>query len=277
MQDGIVPREARSRRAWRSRRACAPAACRTSRTRAPEADCCSGSLPASIAHRPRSGRPVRSARGSCRAAALPAPARPASLRADAGEAAQDRRVHAPARDLPVPRPQDLRPVQPGRLPRGDRFRRSDPTVPEHARHAVAGLQAGLGCVRRAAAWPPALTGTGVRREEFRSRRILGDTRAAPRLCCRSVRRRRAQRLSDWVRAQAQRSALRSADPRRAQLPDALRCRCRDLACLGARGVAAPARTAAGYITDLAPDGAAGRYAGTHSMAYGLAVLIAPLV
>jgi hypothetical protein len=33
-------------------------------------------------------------------------------------------------------------------------------------------------VRRAAAWPPALTGTGVRRQEFRIRRILGGTRGA---------------------------------------------------------------------------------------------------
>ena len=59
-------------------------------------------------------------------------------------------------DLPVPRPQDLRPVQPGRLPGDHRFRRSDPSVPEHDQPAVAGLQAGLDRVRRAATWPPPL-------------------------------------------------------------------------------------------------------------------------
>ena len=46
---------------------------------------------------------------------------------------EDRGVHAPARRLPVPRPSDLRPVQPRRHPRDHRFRRSDPSVPEHDR------------------------------------------------------------------------------------------------------------------------------------------------
>ena len=120
----------------------------------------------------RSSPAFRAAQAKCRKL-LPGggPPGPGSAthpsRADAGEAAQDRPVHAPARDLPVPRPQDLRPAQPVRLRlRSDnRLRRSDPSVPKHDRHAVAGLQAGLGRVRRAAAWPPALTGTGVRRQE----------------------------------------------------------------------------------------------------------------
>ena len=57
----------------------------------------------------------------------------APLATDVGEAAQDLAMHAPARSRRVPRPQDLRPV-PGRLRnrRGDRFRRSDPSVPAHS-------------------------------------------------------------------------------------------------------------------------------------------------
>jgi hypothetical protein len=128
--------------------ACAPTAYPTSPTQAPAAASCFRQALESIPHRPRSRRRTRSARSSCPLAA-PAPRLDhAPFRAVARAHGEGRPVHAPARHLRLPRPQDLRPVQPlpGRLPRRRdlRYRGSDPRLPGNARHAVAGVHA-RGC------------------------------------------------------------------------------------------------------------------------------------
>ncbi len=156
----VRPVQARPRRAPSARMrsptpsACAPTACPTSQTRTP-----AGASSSTRALEINPSSPAfKAAQAKCQQL-LPR-RRPrlgaAPLPADAGEDAEDRAVHAPARRLRLPRPSDLGPVQPVRLRRqrrDQRYRRSDPRLPEHDRPAVAGVHAGGGRVRVPAAQP----------------------------------------------------------------------------------------------------------------------------
>ena len=109
---GARPRQAPPGRGRsRSPSACAPTACPTSQTRTPDAERCSPLR----RNQPLIAR-VQGGAGEVPEAHGRRPPRPrlddAPLPTDAGEAGEDRAVHAPARRSPVPRPQDHGPVQP---------------------------------------------------------------------------------------------------------------------------------------------------------------------
>ena len=134
--------------------ACAPTACPTFRTRARGADC------SSSACRNESGVACgQGGAGEVQEAAARWPPGPGSTTHPSAQTlAKLRRIAVCMREHGVPqfpdpgppsRPTSTRPVR-----RDHRFRRSDPPVPGHDRHAVAGLQAGLGRVRGAAPRPP---------------------------------------------------------------------------------------------------------------------------
>jgi len=95
------------------------------------------------------------ARVPVRRARVPAPAAegtseprtpvPTGPRTDAGRVS----MHAQARDLGLPRPDHLAPIEPGRQQRGHRQRRVLHCDPEVDRHGLAGVRAGGGRVRAA--------------------------------------------------------------------------------------------------------------------------------
>ncbi len=141
----------------RSPSACAPTACPTSQTQAPDAERSSRYLLESTRHRPRSGRRRRSARSSWAAAPLGS----GRTHPSAQTLAKLLRIAVCMRQHGVSQFPDPRTTVPSnhraRHQRDHRFRRSDPSVPGNDEHAGAGVQAGPDRVRRAATWPPALT------------------------------------------------------------------------------------------------------------------------